>query len=150
MRKGFLVICAVVMSLMLCASAAAEISHPVGPGQLGYDAVVLSKNISIRPTKNANAKAVKRLNYGDRMAVMSLGDGWCEVYLSDDHPDGRELAADQPAGSGRMDAETGRRSQRNSPDEDLECAENGKGAVPQGELLDQGKRTEQLLHFCGF
>ena len=37
MRKGFLVICAVVMSLMLCASAAAEISHPVGPGQLGYD-----------------------------------------------------------------------------------------------------------------
>ena len=83
MRKGFLVICAVVMSLMLCASAAAEISHPVGPGQLGYDAVVLSKNISIRPTKNANVKAVKRLNYGDRMAVMSLGDGWCEVYLSE-------------------------------------------------------------------
>lgn len=83
MRKGFLVICAFVLSLALCVSAGAEISHPVGPGQMGYDAVVLSKNVSIRPTTNANAKAVKRLNYGDRMAVMSAGNGWCEVYLSE-------------------------------------------------------------------
>ena len=83
MRKGFLVICAVVLSLVICATAGAEIIHPAGPGQMGYDAVVLSKNISLRPTTNANAKAVKRLNYGDRMAVMSVGNGWCEVYLSE-------------------------------------------------------------------
>ena len=83
MRKGLSVICAAVMSLALCASALAEISHPAGPGQLGYEAVVLSKNVSLRPTTNANAKAVKRLNYGDRMAVMPIGKGWCEVYLSE-------------------------------------------------------------------
>ena len=83
MRKRFSVICAVVMSLAFFASAGAEISHPVGAGQMGYDAVVISKNISLRPTTNANAKAVKRLSYGDHMAVMSLGDGWCEVYLSE-------------------------------------------------------------------
>ncbi|MBR3334993.1 MAG: hypothetical protein IKG23_11955 [Clostridia bacterium] len=83
MRKGFSVICAVVLSLALFASAGAEISHPVGAGQLGYDAVVISKNISIRPTTNANAKAVKRLSYGDHMAVMPVGNGWCEVYLSE-------------------------------------------------------------------
>lgn len=83
MRKRFLVICAVILSLALCASAGAEISHPVGPGQLGYDAVVISKNISVRPTTNANAKAVKRLSYGDHMAVMPAGSGWCEVYLSE-------------------------------------------------------------------
>ena len=83
MRKGLSVICAAVMSLALCASALAEIAHPAGPGQLGYEAVVLSKNVSLRPTTNANAKAVKRLNYGDRMAVMPIGKGWCEVYLSE-------------------------------------------------------------------
>lgn len=83
MRKGLLVICAVVISLVLCVSAGAEISHPIGAGQMGFDAVVLSKNISVRPTTSANAKAVKKLNYGDHMAVMSLGNGWCEVYLSE-------------------------------------------------------------------
>ena len=83
MRKGFLIIFAVALSLALCASAGAEISHPVGPGQMGYKAVVISKNISVRPTPNANAKAVKRLSYGDQMTVMSAGRGWCEVYLSE-------------------------------------------------------------------
>ena len=83
MKKGFLVICAVVMALVFCATAGAEIIHPVGAGQMGFDAVVLSKNVSVRPTQNANAKAVKRLNYGDRMAVMPVENGWCEVYLSE-------------------------------------------------------------------
>ena len=76
-------ICLVLVLVMICATAAAEITIPIGPGQYGYDAVVISKNISVRPTQNANAKAVTRLNYGDHLAVMSLGNGWCEVYLSE-------------------------------------------------------------------
>nr|AHF26164.1 hypothetical protein [uncultured bacterium Contigcl_1774] len=83
MRKGFSVICAAVMTLALCAPAWAEITHPAGAGQMGYDAVVISKNVSVRPTTNANATALKRLSYGDHMAVMSVGNGWCEVYLSE-------------------------------------------------------------------
>ena len=73
------------LALTLLAGTAAygEIRLPAGPGQLGYDAVVISKTVSVRPVQNANAKAVKKLNYGDHVAVMSLGNGWCEVYLSE-------------------------------------------------------------------
>ena len=76
-------ICLFLALLLISAVAFGEITHPAGPGQLGYDAVVISKNISVRPTQNANAKAVRKLNYGDRLAVMSLGNGWCECYLSE-------------------------------------------------------------------
>ena len=69
--------------ILVSTAAFGEIIHPMGPGQLGYDAVVISKNVSIRPTQNANAKAVKKLSYGDHLAVMSLGNGWCECYLSE-------------------------------------------------------------------
>ena len=76
-------ICLALILTMVCSVAFGEITHPIGPGQMGYDAVIISKNISVRPTMNANAKAVKKLNYGDHMAVMSLGNGWCECYLSE-------------------------------------------------------------------
>ena len=76
-------ICLFLALTLICGIAFGEITHPIGPGQMGFDAVVISKNISIRPTQNANAKAVKKLNYGDRVAVMSLGNGWCECYLSE-------------------------------------------------------------------
>ena len=69
--------------LLISAVAFGEITRPIGPGQFGYDAVVISKTVSIRPTQNANAKAVTKLNFGDHLAVMSLGNGWCEVYLSE-------------------------------------------------------------------
>ena len=74
----------VVMALLLLTSAAfADISYPLGEGQIGFDAVVISKNISLRPTQNANARAIKRMNFGDHLIVRSLGNGWCEVYLSE-------------------------------------------------------------------
>ena len=76
-------ICLFLALTLVCGIAFGEITRPMGPGQLGFDAVVISKNISIRPTQNANAKAVKKLNYGDHMAVMSLGNGWCECFLSE-------------------------------------------------------------------
>ena len=76
-------ICLFLALTLICGIACGEITRPMGPGQLGFDAVVISKNISIRPTQNANAKAVKKLNYGDHMPVMSLGNGWCECYLSE-------------------------------------------------------------------
>ena len=76
-------ICLFLALILISAVAFGEITHPLGPGQLGYDAVIISKNISVRPTQNANAKAVKKMNYGEHMAVMSLGNGWCECYLSE-------------------------------------------------------------------
>lgn len=76
-------ICLLLILSLISTVAAGEVSHPMGPGQLGFDAVIISKNISIRPTQNANAKAVMKKNYGEHMAVMSLGNGWCECYLSE-------------------------------------------------------------------
>ena len=75
-------ICLLAM-LLTCSAALGEIIDPIGPGQMGYDAVVISKNVSVRPTQDANAKAVTRLSYGDRFAAVSLGNGWCECYLSE-------------------------------------------------------------------
>ena len=82
MKKAMGILLAAAL-LMVSALALGEITHPLGPGQMGYDAVVISKNVSIRPTQNANAKAVTRLNYGDHMPVMPLGNGWCECFLSE-------------------------------------------------------------------
>ena len=81
--KKKLALCLALILCILSTSALGEIIRPMGPGQMGYDAVVISKSISIRPTQNANAKAVKKLNYGAHVAAMSLGNGWCECYLSD-------------------------------------------------------------------
>ena len=68
---------------LVCGLALGEITRPIGPGQLGFDAVVISKTVTVRQTQNANAKAVKRLNFGDHVPVMSLGNGWCECFLSE-------------------------------------------------------------------
>jgi hypothetical protein len=76
-------ICLFLVFCLIGTAAFGEISYPIGPGQLGFDAVVISKNVSVRPTQNANAKAVTKLSYGDHLAVMSLGNGWCECYLSE-------------------------------------------------------------------
>jgi len=76
-------ICLFLVLSLIVTVAFGEIIHPIGAGQLGFDAVVISKTVSVRPTQNANAKAVKKLNYGDHLAVMSLGNGWCECYLSE-------------------------------------------------------------------
>ena len=76
-------ICLLLALVLISTAAAGEIVHPIGPGQFGYDAVVISKNVSVRPTQNANAKAVKKLSYGDHLTVQSLGNGWCECYFSE-------------------------------------------------------------------
>jgi len=76
-------ICLFLVLSLISAAALGEIRQPMGPGQLGFDAVIISKSISVRPSQNANAKAVKKMNYGEHMAVMSLGNGWCECYLSE-------------------------------------------------------------------
>ena len=83
MKTALCGLCLLLTAALLWASAAGEITYPAGPGQMGYDAVVISKNVSVRPSQNANAKAVTRLNYGQRFAAMPLGNGWCEVYLSE-------------------------------------------------------------------
>lgn len=76
-------ICLVLVLILISAAALGEVTRPLGPGQLGFDAVVISKSISIRPIQNSNAKAVRKMNYGEHMPVMSLGNGWCECFLSE-------------------------------------------------------------------
>ena len=55
-------ICLFLVLSLIATVAFGEIIHPIGAGQLGFDAVVISKTVSVRPTQNANAKAVKKLN----------------------------------------------------------------------------------------
>jgi len=76
-------ICLFLVLVLISTVALGEITRPMGPGQFGFDAVVISKTVSVRPTQNANAKAVTKLSYGQHLAVMSLGNGWCECYLSE-------------------------------------------------------------------
>ena len=76
-------ICLFLALTLICGIAFGEIAHPMGPGQLGFDAVVISKNISIRPTQNANAKAVKKLNFGGlRRVSREAGERRCPGGLS--------------------------------------------------------------------
>lgn len=83
MKKSLCCVILAILLTVICASACGEITHPVGPGQMGYDAVVISKTVTVRATQSANAKSVKKLSYGDRFAAVSLGNGWCECYLSE-------------------------------------------------------------------
>ncbi|MCR4875563.1 MAG: hypothetical protein K5922_00155 [Clostridiales bacterium] len=83
MKKTRFGICILVLFILITSTALGELTRPMGVGQLGYDAVVISKTVSIRPTQNANAKAVRKLNFGDHLPVMPVGNGWCECYMSE-------------------------------------------------------------------
>ena len=83
MKKLCAGICALLMLAAAATAGLGEITHPYGVGQNGYEAVVISKNVTVRATQNTNAKSVKRLNYGERFAAMPVGNGWCEVYLTE-------------------------------------------------------------------
>ena len=81
MKKLLMVL--LVLALATTGTALSEITYPMGEGQTGFDAVIISKNISVRAVQNANANAIKRMNFGEHLTVRPLGNGWCEVYLSE-------------------------------------------------------------------
>ncbi|MBR4333548.1 MAG: SH3 domain-containing protein, partial [Clostridia bacterium] len=61
----------------------AEIIPPYGEGQIGLQAVVLCESLTVRKERSASSKAVKKLQYGDRIIVQERWDGWAECFLSD-------------------------------------------------------------------
>ena len=65
-------------------TARAEITPPAGPGQFGYDAVVLCESLTVRQEPKASSKAVQTLPYGRRFAAMEEVEGWAQIMLSDD------------------------------------------------------------------
>lgn len=64
-------------------SALASIVPPAGPGQIGYEAVVLCESLSVHLDRNGASKAVRQLPYGTLIAVGDMWDGWAECYLSE-------------------------------------------------------------------
>ena len=71
-------------AMLLAASAKAEIIPAYGMGQIGYEAVVLCEELTIRSGTSTSSSAVGRLQYGDVFACqLVLKDGWCDCFLSD-------------------------------------------------------------------
>ncbi len=64
--------------------AQAEIIPPYGEGQIGWQSVVLSENLTVRKEPNANAPEVQKLHYGNLFSVMKQENGWAEISVSDD------------------------------------------------------------------
>ena len=77
-----------IMTLIVLIAAAAitvqaEIFPPRGMGQIGYDAVVLCENLTVRQEPSASSKAVQTLHSGKVFMVTQQTDGWAECILSD-------------------------------------------------------------------
>lgn len=80
MKRVFILMAA----MLLAASAKAEIIPASGMGQIGYEAVVLCEELTIRSGTSTSSSAVGRLRYGDVFACQQvLKDGWCDCFLSD-------------------------------------------------------------------
>ena len=71
-KYGWLTILTAVMLVLGCTGVAhAEIIPPYDPGQqIGYPAVVLCENLTLREKPSASSKAVQTLNYGDLPIVV--------------------------------------------------------------------------------
>ena len=61
----------------------AQIIPPYGEGQIGLEAVVLCESLTVRQERSASSKAVKTLQYGDRIIVQKQVNGWADCFLSD-------------------------------------------------------------------
>ena len=64
-------------------AAQAQLSAPYGQGQIGYTAVVLCEEITVRQQHYNSAKAITTLPYGSRVIVTEEVSGWARVVLSD-------------------------------------------------------------------
>ena len=71
-KQGWLAILTVLILTLGCIGTGfAEIIPPCGPGQqIGYPAVVLCENLTLREKPSASSKAVQTLNYGDLPIVV--------------------------------------------------------------------------------
>ena len=99
-KYGFLTILTALMFTVGCIGVAyAEIIPPYGPGQqIGYPAVVLCENLTLREEPSASSKAVQTLHYGDQPIVINAdlptgakeenGFVYCTLGDSEDSPNG--------------------------------------------------------------
>ena len=74
---------AVLLALLLCGNAFAEVIPPEGMGQIGYEAVVLCQSLTVRSERSTGARAVATLRTGERFATMNDVDGWRDCFLSE-------------------------------------------------------------------
>ena len=99
-KHGWLMILTALILALGCAGAAyAEIIPPCEPGQqIGYPAVVLCEELTLREKPGTSAKAVKTLRYGDLPIVVGAdlpagpktenGFVYCTLGDSEDSPVG--------------------------------------------------------------
>ena len=93
------ILTALVVMLGSFGGACAEVIPPLGPGQqIGYPAVVLCEELTLREAPSASSKAVETLNYGDLPIVVGAdlpagpqeenGFVYCTLGDSEDAPCG--------------------------------------------------------------
>lgn len=99
-KRGWLtMLMALILALGCVGGACAEIIPPDGPGQqIGYQAVVLCENLTLREGPSATSKAMQTLNYGDLPIVIDAdlptgpreenGFVYCTLGDSEDAPCG--------------------------------------------------------------
>ena len=99
-KHGWLVfLTALVLALGCMGVVHAEIIPPDGPGQqIGYQAVVLCENLTLREEPSSSSKAIQTLNYGDLPIVVGAdlptgateenGFVYCTLDDSEDSPSG--------------------------------------------------------------
>ena len=95
----FLVLSLLVLALLSAVVVHAEIIPPYGPGQqIGYPAVVLCEELTLREKPSASSRALQTLNYGDQPIVINAdlptgaevknGFVYCTLGDSEDSPCG--------------------------------------------------------------
>ena len=93
------VLAALVLAVGCTSAVFAEIIPPDGPGQqIGYCAVVLCEELTLREKPSSSSEALKTLNYGDRPIVVGAdtpegpteenGFVYCTLGDSEDSPSG--------------------------------------------------------------
>ena len=94
-----LTILALILALGCAVVAGAEVIPPLGPGQqIGYPAVVLCEELTLREKPSASAKAISILHYGDTPIIINAdlpsgatienGFVYCTLGDSEDSPNG--------------------------------------------------------------
>ncbi len=83
-KNGWLtILAALILALGIIGTVHAEIIPPHGEGQIGFQAVVLCDELTLRRDASASAKAVTTLPYGYLIIVTQQKDGWARCVLSD-------------------------------------------------------------------
>ncbi len=82
--KKKLIAAGLLLAMLLPAwRAGAEVIPAFGPGQIGFEAVVLCQSLTVRESWSASSKAVRTLKAGDVFSSQSYMDGWLDCFPSE-------------------------------------------------------------------